>query len=62
MVLGILNACFYSTDDVKRYTYANISQYSPALSGFLNIFSYFLLLNTMVPISLIVSLELIKLF
>lgn len=55
-------ASFYSTEDVKRYSYAYISKYSPALAGFLNIFTYFILLNTMVPISLVVSLELIKLF
>lgn len=62
LILGILNAAYYSTSDVKRYTYDYIDKYSPALSGFLNIFTYFLLLNTMVPISLVVSLELIKLF
>ena len=35
--------------------------YSPELEGFLTYFTYFLLLNTMLPISLIISLELLKL-
>ena len=35
--------------------------YEPALNGFLMFFTYFLLNNTMIPISLIVSLEMVKL-
>lgn len=48
-------------------TYADSTSYylstfeSPAYSGFLIFFTYFLLNNTMIPISLIVSLEMVKL-
>ena len=37
-------------------------EYSGELEGFLTFWSYFLLLNTMLPISLIVSLEFVKIF
>ena len=33
---------------------------SPGANGVLRFFTYFILLNTMIPISLIVSLELVK--
>lgn len=36
--------------------------YSSGLEGVLNFFTYFLLVNTMIPISLIVSLEMVKMF
>ncbi|CAG9323285.1 unnamed protein product [Blepharisma stoltei] len=41
--------------------YLDGNTYSPGLQGFLTYFTYFLLLNTMLPISLIVSLEILKL-
>lgn len=37
------------------------SEYSPAIEGLLNFFTYLILNSTMIPISLIVSLELVKL-
>ncbi len=36
-------------------------EYSPAVEGTISFFSYLVLLNTMIPISLIVSLEIVKL-
>ena len=35
--------------------------YSPSVTGLITFFSYFILLNTIIPISLIVSLEFVKL-
>jgi len=34
--------------------------YHGVVTGIINFFTYFLLLNTMIPISLIISLELVK--
>jgi len=49
-----------------NYLYADLHSYlqiedDPELSSFLSFFSYFLLNNTMIPISLIVTLEFVKL-
>lgn len=59
-IIGLINAIFFSTDKGKRYTYADVSWHNSVVEGIIQFFSYFLLLNTMVPISLIVSLEIIK--
>lgn len=40
-------------------SYLSIS-YDPNLSGFISFWSYLLLLNTMIPISLVVSIEIVK--
>jgi phospholipid-transporting ATPase len=59
-VLAILGGNWTAKYHDDHY-YLDESEYEAPLRGFLNFFTYFLLLNTMLPISLIVSLELIKL-
>lgn len=56
----MINAIYFSTDEGKKYTYADVEWHNAVVEGIIQFFSYFLLLNTMVPISLIVSLEIIK--
>lgn len=51
----------FSTKLWKKHEYFE-TEYSSATNGFLLFFTYFLLLNTMLPISLIVSLEIAKVF
>ncbi|CAG9335514.1 unnamed protein product [Blepharisma stoltei] len=50
----------WSYQEYDDHYYLSDPDYSAGLQGFLNYFTYFLLLNTMLPISLIVSLEIIK--
>ena len=54
ILAGIFNGNHSSTD-----TYI-IWNYSPALDGVLLFFTQFVLINTMIPISLIVSIEIVK--
>ena len=43
--------------------YTNFLKYTPKLAeNMINFFTYFLLLNTMIPISLVVSIEIVKIF
>jgi magnesium-transporting ATPase (P-type) len=44
------------------FTYINWPNYNVVLDSFLIFLSYFVLLNTMIPISLIVSIEIVKYF
>ena len=44
------------------YTYIFWPSYNVALDSFLMFLAYFVLLNTMIPISLIVSIEIVKFF
>ncbi|CAG9311668.1 unnamed protein product [Blepharisma stoltei] len=44
----------------EKHEYLHGLDYSANMQGFLGYFTYFLLLNTMLPISLIVSLEILK--
>ena len=54
-VVGVLNTVFRG--DVSPYHhYILWSDYSPIVDGLLNFFTYFVLINTMIPISLIVSI------
>lgn len=46
----------------EKHEYLSGLDYQPSMQGFLSYFTYFLLLNTMLPISLIVSLEVLKVF
>lgn len=48
--------------DQHWYLDYSSADYSPNLTAFIVLFSYFLLYNTMIPISLIVSLEFVKVF
>lgn len=57
-ICGILAGVFnnkYST----TYTYIPFS-YTAAVDGVISFFSYIVLINTMIPISLIVSIEIVK--
>lgn len=54
---GILRNQYQTTD-----TYITWPTYSVALDGFLIFLTYFVLINTMIPISLIVSMEIVKMF
>lgn len=44
------------------YGFSDHEVYDDWIGGLLNYFTYFLLLNTLVPISLIISLEVAKMF
>ena len=52
---------YWARDVYKDSEYLGDRRYSALIEGFLTYFTYFLLLNTMLPISLIISLELLKL-
>lgn len=55
---GILSGIFTKDHDATDiYVQWN---YSPAIDGILHFFTYFVLINTMIPISLIVSIEIVK--
>ena len=51
----------YWTDNLKQNPFINYTIYGYALESFLTYFTYILLLNTMIPISLIITLEIVKL-
>lgn len=59
-ICALMNLSF-NLIQLPNIPYINI-EYSPVLEGFITFWSYFLLLNTMLPISLIVSLEFVKVF
>jgi len=61
MVCCLISAvlCGFWVADNRPF-YLN-NEYSPAMEGFMNFFTYLILNSTMIPISLIVSLELVKL-
>lgn len=52
---------FWAEGYYNKVGYLDEKRYNGVLEGFLTYFTYFLLLNTMLPISLIISLELLKL-
>ena len=52
---------FWAGEMYTDAEYLGDRRYGAVLEGFLTYFTYFLLLNTMLPISLIISLELLKL-
>lgn len=59
LIVAILDGNFvsrYSSD----YYYIEFGDYSIGLDGFLIFCTYFVLINTMIPISLIVSIEIVK--
>lgn len=58
LICAIGAGYFYYNNSDAPYMY---KIYNSGLEGFLNYFTYFLLINTMIPISLIVSLEMVKL-
>ena len=63
IILAVLNSIwFYRYSDVHTYLEMNMgmSVFNFTTSGVISFFSYLLLLNTMIPISLIVTVELVK--
>ena len=59
LITGI-GSWFFIRDEAGEHKYLRGLDYSATVQGVLSYFTYFLLLNTMLPISLIVSLELLK--
>jgi len=60
IVLGVLSSVIYTTSKgkaIKEYFEINTNL---TLKGFLMFITYFILLNTLVPITLMVSLEIVK--
>ena len=66
LLCAILRGVFYyssnldKTDNKPSYNFG-YTEYSYGTESFLNYFTYFLLLNTLIPISLIITLEIVKL-
>jgi magnesium-transporting ATPase (P-type) len=59
IILGALDGYFLK-DNRETDTYILWGSHSPVGDGFLMFCSYLVLLNTMIPISLIVSIEIVK--
>lgn len=55
LIVGILDGVFLDNNSSK-HTYIQFSSYSSSLDAFLMWCTYMVLLNTMIPISLIVSI------
>jgi hypothetical protein len=60
MFVCIASLIIYSTKSGKAHNYTGATDTHPVVFALIQLGSYFLLLNTMVPISLIVTLEIIK--
>ena len=60
IICAILRGIYW-TNHIKKNPFLNYTEYSYGLEGFLSYFTYLLLLNTMIPISLIITLEIVKL-
>lgn len=60
LILAIFDAAFQVSKGTVTASYAIKSVYSPWADAFLIWCSYLVLLNTMIPISLIVSMEVVK--
>ena len=65
LVLCIICAIGYGitrTNHQQSDTYVDWPAYSIAVDAFITFLTYFVLMNTMIPISLIVSMEIVKMF
>ena len=66
LLAAILRGYFYKKNHLDKANTPNISfgynKYSYEIESFFNYFTYVLLLNTMIPISLIITIEVVKLF
>jgi hypothetical protein len=58
IILAIVGSFWYR--DASGDAYYLPFEYNVGVNGIISFFSYFLLLNTLLPISLIVSLEIVK--
>lgn len=59
-LIAAIGGGVWMSSNYDDHWYLGESDYSSGLSGFLNYFTYFLLMNTMLPISLIITLEVVK--
>jgi len=64
-IVVLIGAFFFNLSEKKNHFYLfidfkDISQLQLIFQSIISFFSYLLLLNTMIPISLIVSLEFVK--
>jgi magnesium-transporting ATPase (P-type) len=59
LIVAIFDAVFVSSHR-DTDTYISFGSYSTGFDAFLMFCSYFVLINTMIPISLIVSIEIVK--
>ena len=50
----------FNESHAADYDYFFPERYEPVVEGILAVFTVFILLNTMIPISLIISLEMVK--
>jgi magnesium-transporting ATPase (P-type) len=60
LILAVLDGVFLTTKRESNSGYIVFSSYPTATDAFLIFCSYMVLLNTMIPISLIVSIEIVK--
>lgn len=60
VILAVLDGVFLLTESSNNSSYILFSSYSTSTDAFLIFCSYMVLLNTMIPISLIVSIEIVK--
>ena len=61
ILAAILKGIYYTKYLVNANNNFGYSQYDNGIESFLNFFTYLLLLNTLIPISLIITLEVVKL-
>jgi len=57
-ILSIVGSLWYRSEDGQHYYL--IFDYHVGINGVISFFSYFLLMNTLLPISLVVTLEITK--
>lgn len=55
-----LGSIFWNISNSDKYNYFVEKRYSGGFEGILTFLTVFILLNTMIPISLIISLEMVK--
>lgn len=55
-----IGSTVWNSQNGENYDYFIEKRASPFWEGFLSFFTIFILLNTMIPISLIISLEMVK--
>lgn len=56
----MIGAIVWNQENGEKYSYFILQRYNGVLEGILTFFTVFILLNTMIPISLIISLEMVK--
>jgi phospholipid-transporting ATPase len=61
LLSAILRGVYYDKNVKKMNEVVELKEYSRGVEGLINYFTYLLLLNTMIPISLIITLEIVKL-